>query len=50
MMWPFKRQHVDPVAEASRWIDQDRLRRIEAMKAKASARSAKGWNTRRAGA
>ncbi len=36
-------------AEASRWIDQDRLRRIAAEKAKRSRASRKGWETRRAG-
>ncbi len=45
-----KRIREQTKAEASRWIDQDRLRRIAAEKAKRSRAAQKGWASRRAGA
>lgn len=41
---------ADTVAAASRWIDEDRKRRVAALHAARSNASRKGWAKRRAGA
>ena len=46
-MWPFTPTAEQKVAAASRWIDEDRKRRIEAQNTPHSIAARKGWARKR---
>lgn len=48
--WPWNRKptQAETIAAASRWIDEDRKRRVAALNTAHSRASRKGWETRRA--